>query len=81
MTLIYEPAMTGAPGARESEVIHYEPSTDSKAMDSFARQQQYLYDCISDDASMAGHYADVLTSMTIVAAGDASAASGTTVDL
>jgi len=79
--LIYEPAMTGEQSVRESEVIHREAAAGADGMDAFERQQLYLYECISGDACMAEHYADVLTSMTIVAAGDEAAASGKTVAL
>jgi predicted dehydrogenase len=79
--LVYEPAMTNERDARTSEFIRFENTADTDGENAFVLQQSYLYDCISDDACMDEHFDDVLTSMSIVAAGDASIASGKTVRL
>jgi len=79
--LVYEPTMTNESDARNSEIIQLEKTADAGGEDAFVLQQQYLYDCINDDVCMDEHFDDVLTSMSIVAAGDESIESGTIVRL
>ena len=70
--LVYEPAMDNVGNIREEEVTRSQDIGDAADGDAFELQQRFLYDCIATDACMDEHYADVLTSMLIVAAADES---------
>jgi len=70
--LVYEPGMTSESDSRDAETTQGEDIADTAGEDAFVLQQRYLYDCIANDACMDEHYRDVLTSMRIVAAADAS---------
>jgi predicted dehydrogenase len=79
--LIFEPSMKNDNEQRAAEVLRKENSADGDRGDAYVLQQQYLYDCIANDACMDEHFKDVLTSMIIVAAADESAATGKTVSI
>lgn len=79
--LVYEPAMTNKSDARDVEIIYDERPAYSSENDAFLLQQRYLHECIVNNVVMDQHFNDVLISMSIVAAGDESIASGKTVDL